>query len=455
MPIAKEALVCYCRWMNNPKPYGVVYRIKCLVNGKCYHGQTVNTKVRWTSHFRKDSHCHALRNAIQKYGRSNFEFEIVASASSKEELDTIEKNLVATSMSPRGYNLKEGGAHGKHTLAWRKHMSEVQKRIQNLPDVKARNSAGVKRAMARPEVKEKLRASLKARMNRPEVREHMSRVMKEVHARPEQKEKRSAALKARWASYTTEERAVRNAKQLAAVRTPEYRERRSKIAKETLARPEVKKKLIASIKASFTAERKERLSEQLKVVWNKPGEREKRGSAIKRAYSTMPKETRECRRLAIQVAQKRNSQQISEQIKANLANPEIRSRWEAGIKKSWTPERKAKVSSIMKKIWARPGEKERRAKASSASNKAAWAKPGERERRRHAMIGAKRRKRLGTKKEKNPYDPDNPLANMYGFVPCPKCGSAFRCAFNNKPGVVQCDECGFEEPCTPEEDQEE
>lgn len=36
--------------------------------------------------------------------------------------------------------------------------------------------------------------------------------------------------------------------------------------------------------------------------------------------------------------------------------------------------------------------------------------------------------------------------NMYGFTPCPRCLSPYRCEFNNKPGVVQCDDCGHQEP---------
>ena len=36
-------------------------------------------------------------------------------------------------------------------------------------------------------------------------------------------------------------------------------------------------------------------------------------------------------------------------------------------------------------------------------------------------------------------------ANMYGCQPCPKCGSMYRCMFNDKPGVIQCDQCGHNE----------
>lgn len=48
-------------------------------------------------------------------------------------------------------------------------------------------------------------------------------------------------------------------------------------------------------------------------------------------------------------------------------------------------------------------------------------------------------------KRSNVRDINSPTANMYGFEPCPKCGSKYRCAFNDQPGVVQCDGCGFGE----------
>lgn len=42
---------------------------------------------------------------------------------------------------------------------------------------------------------------------------------------------------------------------------------------------------------------------------------------------------------------------------------------------------------------------------------------------------------------------DHPDENMYGFLPCPKCGSKYRCEFQAKPGVAQCDDCGHHQPC--------
>ena len=45
-------------------------------------------------------------------------------------------------------------------------------------------------------------------------------------------------------------------------------------------------------------------------------------------------------------------------------------------------------------------------------------------------------------------DLNAPNANMYGCQPCPKCGSKFRCRFNNAPQIISCDDCGHEERMT-------
>lgn len=41
------------------------------------------------------------------------------------------------------------------------------------------------------------------------------------------------------------------------------------------------------------------------------------------------------------------------------------------------------------------------------------------------------------------YD-DSDNRNMYGVIPCPKCGSKFRCPFQT--GTIDCDDCGHTVP---------
>ncbi len=43
----------------------------------------------------------------------------------------------------------------------------------------------------------------------------------------------------------------------------------------------------------------------------------------------------------------------------------------------------------------------------------------------------------------------DPIRNMYGSTPCPKCQEPYRYRMASEPGVLQCDDCGFKEPATP------
>jgi group I intron endonuclease len=265
--------------------YGVVYRIRCLVNGKCYHGQTVNPAERWPHHLRSDSHCHALRSAIAKHGAQNFVFEVLAEAFSKEELDALETKWVATSLSPVGYNLKSGGAHGRPSDETRRKLSVSAKEAQNRPEVLAKNSAGVKRAMARPDVKAKHRAALVRALNQPGEKERRRNKMLEVHARPGETAKRSVAVQASWAGYSVEERTQRILCQKAGY-TDAVRQKLSTRAAIVMAKPEVKVRHRAGILASMTPERLAAQSAQMKEVHARPGEKAKRGSAISKAHNT-------------------------------------------------------------------------------------------------------------------------------------------------------------------------
>ena len=255
------------------------------MNGKCYHGQTVNLSERWPHHLRKDSHCHALRNALAKYGRQNFTFEVVVEADSKDELDALEIKWVATSLSPIGYNLKAGGANGRPSTETRRKLSISNKEAQNRPEVRAKNSESVKRAMAKPDVKARHRAALKKALNQPEIKAKMCARMIEIHARPGEKEKRVKALQASWAGYSEEEHAQRILRQKLGY-TKEVRQYLSKKAVETQAKPEVKERHRIGVRASMTPERRASIGYKMREVHNRPGEKERRGKAISEAHAT-------------------------------------------------------------------------------------------------------------------------------------------------------------------------
>jgi group I intron endonuclease len=97
--------------------YGVVYKITCVLSGKCYVGITKHSSAkRWATHVYEANYtaikgCKLLNSAIRKYGRDAFLIADIAYGSSEEELLRMETEFIRNenTLSPNGYNLNEGG----------------------------------------------------------------------------------------------------------------------------------------------------------------------------------------------------------------------------------------------------------------------------------------------------------------------------------------------------------
>jgi group I intron endonuclease len=96
----------------------VIYLVRCLLNGKGYVGQTIRPFAqRWKEHCRENKGL--LDRAISKYGEKNFEFCILATAHSLDELNALEVLHIRlqNTIHPLGYNLSSGGQnHNQHPL---------------------------------------------------------------------------------------------------------------------------------------------------------------------------------------------------------------------------------------------------------------------------------------------------------------------------------------------------
>lgn len=170
------------------EPYGIIYCYKNKVNGKCYIGQTVNEAKR-----KRDHRCAAnngsvkgsvFHSAIRKYGYDSFEYTILHSKKTKEELNVLEQIEIEkhNTLSPFGYNLKSGGkqrtklsktSYDKNKESCIKRWSskeEHDKHIKNMnrPEVKARISASLKNSEAFQKAILKNRDALKIK-NAPKV----------------------------------------------------------------------------------------------------------------------------------------------------------------------------------------------------------------------------------------------------------------------------------------------
>ena len=91
--------------------YGYIY---CLTfpNGKKYIGQSKRRwKFRWRNHKNKKSGCHALRQAIKKYGVFDLQWQLVCYAQSTKQLTEKQLFYIKTfnTLSPNGYNIAVPG----------------------------------------------------------------------------------------------------------------------------------------------------------------------------------------------------------------------------------------------------------------------------------------------------------------------------------------------------------
>ena len=106
---------------------GTIYKITCLVNGKCYIGQTYQPiQQRWNDHIRGQG-SKALYKAIQKHGLEMFKFKVLhKEIACREVLNILEISLIAAHNAyPEGYNEHRGGQDEfRYSEAW-EHAHEI------------------------------------------------------------------------------------------------------------------------------------------------------------------------------------------------------------------------------------------------------------------------------------------------------------------------------------------
>ena len=123
---------------KNEPGYGCIYRIKNLINGKVYIGQTSKKYVtaRWGGH-----KCKArsgtngyLYNAMRKYGEENFEFKVLIHNIPIGKLNFYEMLWIKkfNSKNPNGYNLTDGGEGTKGFMPWNKGKPRSKETIEKI-----------------------------------------------------------------------------------------------------------------------------------------------------------------------------------------------------------------------------------------------------------------------------------------------------------------------------------
>lgn len=76
--------------------FGIIYRALNNDNGKVYIGQTIKTlETRKNVHYSKYSNCPYFHNALMKYPKEVWNWDVIDYAENREELDEKEKYWIA------------------------------------------------------------------------------------------------------------------------------------------------------------------------------------------------------------------------------------------------------------------------------------------------------------------------------------------------------------------------
>lgn len=215
---------------------GRIYGIINLVNSKIYIGQTTQSlKQRFNQHARAKSY---IGNAIRKYGKENFVYELIEECATAERLDERERFWIAefNCVYPRGYNRTPGGDSvkgGSSILNLKRSISAKKFWDSKSPEERS-NIAKKRESSKTPEERSTTARKAAATRNANSTPEERHEIAKKSVATkkaqyesqsPEEQaatdKNRSEVAKKRAAAKTPEEKSV-SAKKAAATRKAQY-----------------------------------------------------------------------------------------------------------------------------------------------------------------------------------------------------------------------------------------
>ena len=181
---------------------GYIYKITNTVNGKAYIGKSVHDPEngRIKAHLSgRAKQCRAIHNAIKKYGKDAFVYEILYQGVFDELLSGFEIQAIKdhNTVAPNGYNLTYGGEGVVPSGETRRKISESNKG-KKLSEAHKRKIIEVHTGRkASEETRQKMSKAHKGKVVSAETRQKLSDINKGKGHTPETRQKLSKSLKGR------------------------------------------------------------------------------------------------------------------------------------------------------------------------------------------------------------------------------------------------------------------
>jgi len=165
----------------------IIYKTTNLINGKFYIGQDGKSNPNYLGSGT------IFKLALKKYGRENFQKEIVEYCSTQKELNEREKYWIKeTKAIEIGYNLAEGGfgvSNMSDQIKKKISKSKKGKKLNLTEEQRRQYSLRMKNRKMSEETKEKISKAHKGKLLSPEHRKKLSETRKGIKLTEEQKRK--------------------------------------------------------------------------------------------------------------------------------------------------------------------------------------------------------------------------------------------------------------------------